>query len=55
MFRLSIINGEQFQSSLMATVNTMQGLDEASRKVALLEIFKNLILMQNHFYQHCIQ
>jgi len=42
MFRLSIINGEQFESTLLATVNTMQGLDEASRKVALLEIFKKL-------------
>jgi hypothetical protein len=42
MFRLGIISGEQFESTLLATVNTMQGLDEASRRVALLEIFKKL-------------
>jgi hypothetical protein len=42
MFRLSLINGKEFESTLMATVNTMNGLDEASRRVALIEIFKKL-------------
>ena len=52
MFRLSIINGEQFESSLMATVNTMKGLDEASRRVALLEIFKKLDVNAAPFLQN---
>jgi len=42
MFRLGLISGDQFESTLMATLNTMKGLDEASRKVALLEVFKKL-------------
>ena len=42
MFRLGIISGEQFESTLLSTVETMQGLDEASKRVALLEIFKKL-------------
>jgi len=42
MFRLGLISGEQFESTLMATLNTMKGLDEASRRVALLEVFKKL-------------
>ena len=42
MFRLGLISGEQFESTLMSTLNTMNGLDEASRRVALLEIFKKL-------------
>jgi TP901 family phage tail tape measure protein len=42
MFRLGLISGEQFESTLVSTLNTMQGLDEASRRVALLEVFKKL-------------
>jgi len=42
MFRLGLISGDQFESTLMATLNTMKGLDEASRRVALLEVFKKL-------------
>jgi TP901 family phage tail tape measure protein len=42
MFRLGLISGEQFESTLLSTVNTMNSLDEASKRVALLEIFKKL-------------
>ena len=42
MFRLGLISGEQFESTLLSTLNTMNGLDEASRRVALLEVFKKL-------------
>jgi TP901 family phage tail tape measure protein len=44
MFRLGLISGEQFESTLLSTLNTMNGLDEASRRVALLEVFKKLDL-----------
>jgi TP901 family phage tail tape measure protein len=42
MFRLGLINGKEFESTLSATVGTMNTLDEASRRVALIEIFKKL-------------
>jgi TP901 family phage tail tape measure protein len=42
MFRLGIISGKQFEASLYGVLETMNGLDEASRKVALIEIFKKL-------------
>jgi TP901 family phage tail tape measure protein len=42
MFRLGIISGTQFEASLYGILETMNGLDEASRKVALVEIFKKL-------------
>jgi TP901 family phage tail tape measure protein len=42
MFRLGIISGTQFEASLYGILETMNGLDEASRKVALIEIFKKL-------------
>jgi hypothetical protein len=42
MFRLGIISGAQFEASLYGVLETMNGLDEASRKVALVEIFKKL-------------
>jgi len=42
MFRLGIISGTQFEASLYGVLETMNGLDEASRKVALIEIFKKL-------------
>jgi TP901 family phage tail tape measure protein len=42
MFRLGIISGTQFEASLYGVLETMNGLDEASRKVALVEIFKKL-------------
>jgi TP901 family phage tail tape measure protein len=52
MFRLGIISGEQFESTLLSTVETMQGLDEASRRVALLEIFKKLDVNAAPFLQN---
>jgi hypothetical protein len=42
MFRLGVISGEQFEASIYGILETMNGLDEASRKVALIEIFKKL-------------
>jgi TP901 family phage tail tape measure protein len=42
MFRLGVINGQQFEASIYGVLDTMKGLDEASRKVALIEIFKKL-------------
>ena len=42
MFRLGIIDGKQFEASIYGVLETMNGLDEASRKVALIEIFKKL-------------
>jgi len=42
MFRLGLISGKEFESSLLATANTMNGLDEAARRVALTEVFKKL-------------
>jgi TP901 family phage tail tape measure protein len=42
MFRLGIIDGKQFETSLYGVLETMKDLDEASRKVALIEIFKKL-------------
>jgi hypothetical protein len=42
MFRLGLISGKQFEASLYGVLETMNGLDEASRKVALIEIFKKL-------------
>jgi TP901 family phage tail tape measure protein len=42
MFRLGIIDGKQFEASIYGVLETMNGLDEASRRVALLEIFKKL-------------
>jgi hypothetical protein len=42
MFRLGIIDGKKFEASLYGVLETMNGLDEASRKVALIEIFKKL-------------
>jgi TP901 family phage tail tape measure protein len=42
MFRLGIIDGKQFEASLYGVLETMNGLDEVSRRVALIEIFKKL-------------
>jgi TP901 family phage tail tape measure protein len=42
MFKLGLISGKEFESSLLATVNTMNGLEVAARKVALVEVFKKL-------------
>jgi len=42
MFRLGIISGTQFEASLYGVLETMNGLDETSRRVALIEIFKKL-------------
>jgi hypothetical protein len=42
MFRLGIISGKQFEASLYGVLEVMNGLDEASRRVALIEIFKKL-------------
>ena len=42
MFRLGIIDGKKFEASLYGVLETMNGLDEVSRKVALIEIFKKL-------------
>jgi LysM repeat protein len=42
MFRLGLISGEQFESTLLSTLNTMNGLDAAAKRVALLEVFKKL-------------
>jgi TP901 family phage tail tape measure protein len=42
MFRLGIIDGKQFEASIYGVLETMNGLDEASRRVALIEIFKKL-------------
>jgi hypothetical protein len=42
MFRLGLISGEQFESTLLSTVETMDGLNESAKTVALLEIFKKL-------------
>ena len=42
MFRLGLISGEQFESTLLSTLNTMDGLNESAKRVALIEIFKKL-------------
>jgi TP901 family phage tail tape measure protein len=42
MFRLGIIDGKQFEASIYGVLETMNGLDEVSRRVALIEIFKKL-------------
>jgi hypothetical protein len=42
MFRLGIIDGKQFEASIYGVLETMNGLNEEARKVALLEIFKKL-------------
>jgi TP901 family phage tail tape measure protein len=42
MFRLGIINGDQFETTLSGVLSTMDGLDEATRRVALINIFKQL-------------
>ena len=42
MFKLGLISGKQFQSSLLSTVGTMKGLGKEAKEVALLEIFKKL-------------
>jgi TP901 family phage tail tape measure protein len=52
MFRLGIISGEQFEASLYGVLETMNGLDEASRKVALIEIFKKLDINAEPFLKN---
>jgi hypothetical protein len=52
MFRLGLISGEQFESTLLSTIETMNGLDEAGRRVALLEIFKKLDVNAAPFLQN---
>jgi len=42
MFRLGIISGEQFEASIYGVLETMNGLEESAKKVALIEIFKKL-------------
>jgi TP901 family phage tail tape measure protein len=52
MFRLGIISGKQFEASLYGILETMNGLDEASRKVALIEIFKKLDINAKPFLEN---
>jgi hypothetical protein len=52
MFRLGIISGEQFESTLLSTVETMDGLNESAKRVALLEIFKKLDVNAAPFLQN---
>jgi TP901 family phage tail tape measure protein len=42
MFRLGIISGEQFEAGIYGVLETMNGLEESAKKVALIEIFKKL-------------
>jgi TP901 family phage tail tape measure protein len=42
MFSLGLISGKEFETTMSGVLETMNGLDEASRRVALIEIFKKL-------------
>jgi len=42
MFKLNLITAEQYEATILSTIKTLDGLDAAARKVALLEIFKKL-------------
>jgi TP901 family phage tail tape measure protein len=42
MFKLGLIDGDQFEASLTGILSTLNGLDEAARRVALIDIFKQL-------------
>jgi len=42
MFRLSLISSQEYQDGLSGVLTTLNALDESARKVALLEIFKQL-------------
>ena len=42
MFRLGIIDGKQFEEGIYGILGAVEGLDEISRRTALLELFKKL-------------
>ena len=52
MFKLNLINGDEFEASLTGILSTLNGLDEAARRVALIEIFKKLDINAEPFLKN---